>query len=315
MSFTLRQLSYFAAAGETGSITLASQRVNISQPAISAAISQLEEELGTQLFVRHHAQGLTLTSAGRSLLREAHLLLRQADGLYAAAADLQLKPSGEMSVGWFSTLAPLLMPDLIRSFTERYPGTTVRSQVSHQEDLLAALRRAEIDVAITYDLLLSVDFSFTPLVDLPPYALVSATHPLAKRTSVSLADLAPLPMVLLDLPQSRDYFMSLFLAERIEPTIALTAQQQDVVRSLVANDFGYALFNVRPLNETALDGKPLVRLALSGDHRPVRIGIAALPTLKPTRLVTVFTEHCRELIDTRAIPGMAPLPRASTRRR
>jgi DNA-binding transcriptional LysR family regulator len=186
MSFTLRQLSYFVAAGETCSITLASQRVNISQPAISAAISQLEEELGTQLFVRHHAQGLSLTSAGRSLLREAHLLLRQADGLYAAAADLQRKPSGEMSVGWFSTLAPLLMPALVRSFTESYPGTTVRSQVSHQADLLAALRRADIDVAITYDLLLSVDISFTPLVDLPPYAIVGANHPLATRASVSL---------------------------------------------------------------------------------------------------------------------------------
>lgn len=315
MSFTLRQLSYFVAAGETCSITLASQRVNISQPAISAAISQLEEELGTQLFVRHHAQGLSLTSAGRSLLREAHLLLRQADGLYAAAADLQRKPSGEMSVGWFSTLAPLLMPALVRSFTESYPGTTVRSQVSHQADLLAALRRADIDVAITYDLLLSVDISFTPLVDLPPYAIVGANHPLATRASVSLKDLAPLPMVMLDLPQSREYFLSLFLAERLEPTIALTAQHQDVVRSLVANDFGYALFNVRPISDTAMDGKRLVRIPLVGTHRPVRIGIATLPTLKPTRLMSVFTEHCRERINATEIPGMAPAPRVTSRRR
>ena len=68
MRYTLRQIEYFIATAETGSITLASERVNISQPSISTAIAHLEEELGTQLFVRRHAQGLSLTSAGRLLL-------------------------------------------------------------------------------------------------------------------------------------------------------------------------------------------------------------------------------------------------------
>ena len=65
MRFSLRQLEYFIAAGEAGSIPQASERINISQPSISTAISQLEQELDTQLFVRHHAQGLSLTPAGR----------------------------------------------------------------------------------------------------------------------------------------------------------------------------------------------------------------------------------------------------------
>src|SRR5450631_4892741 len=61
MKFTFRQLAYFIAAAETGSITLASKRANISQPAISTAISHIERELDVQLFLRHHAQGLSLT--------------------------------------------------------------------------------------------------------------------------------------------------------------------------------------------------------------------------------------------------------------
>ncbi|MBE7246969.1 MAG: LysR family transcriptional regulator, partial [Actinomycetospora chiangmaiensis] len=61
MRFTLRQLEYFIAAGQTGSITLASERIHISKPSISTAIAHLERELSVQLFVRHHAQGLTLT--------------------------------------------------------------------------------------------------------------------------------------------------------------------------------------------------------------------------------------------------------------
>lgn len=70
MRYTLRQLEYFIAAGEVGSITLASERLCISQPSISTAISHLEREFGVQLFVRHHAQGLSLTPAGHKILKD-----------------------------------------------------------------------------------------------------------------------------------------------------------------------------------------------------------------------------------------------------
>jgi DNA-binding transcriptional LysR family regulator len=78
MRYTLRQIEYFIATAETGSITLASERLSISQPSISTAITHLEGELETQLFVRHHAKGLSLTTAGRSLLVEAKMLIQQA---------------------------------------------------------------------------------------------------------------------------------------------------------------------------------------------------------------------------------------------
>src|SRR6266481_1641861 len=97
MKFTLRQLAYFIAAAETGSITLASKRASISQPAISTAISHIERELNVQLFLRHHAQGLSLTPAGRTLLREAKQLLKHAEGLYSAAADISHQMRGALS--------------------------------------------------------------------------------------------------------------------------------------------------------------------------------------------------------------------------
>src|SRR5882724_1507991 len=86
MRFTLRQIEYFIATAETGSITLASERLNISQPSISTAISHLELELETQLFVRYHAKGLSLTPAGRALLAEAKRLVDQAEQMYAVAS-------------------------------------------------------------------------------------------------------------------------------------------------------------------------------------------------------------------------------------
>jgi DNA-binding transcriptional LysR family regulator len=305
MKFTFRQLGYFIAAAETGSITLASKRASISQPAISTAISHIERELDVQLFLRHHAQGLSLTPAGRALLRESKQLMKQADGLYSAAADISHQMRGELSVGWFSTLAPIVMPELVHSFLKAYPETKIRSQEGHQEDLLKSLREAQTEVAITYDLQVSDDIDFLPLASLPPYALFGASHALARERSVKLSQLAGLPMVLLDMPMSREYFRALFIRERLEPNVAWSSAKLEVVRAMVANGFGYTLANVRPRADVALDGRRVVRVPLGGDPPPLRIGIATLKQLKKTRLVEAFERHCQEFISESYIPGMS----------
>jgi DNA-binding transcriptional LysR family regulator len=315
MKFTFRQLTYFIAAAETGSITLASKRSNISQPAISTAISHIERELDVQLFLRHHAQGLSLTPAGRALLRDAKQLLKQAEGLYSAAADISHQLRGELSVGWFSTLAPIVMPELVCSFLKAFPETQIRSLESHQEGLLTSLRRAETEVAITYDLQISDDITFVPLATLPPYVLFGGSHPLARERMVTLRQLAALPMVLLDMPMSREYFLALFIRERLEPSVAWSSEKFDVVRTMVANGLGYALANVRPRADVALDGRRLYRVPLGGDPPPLRIGIATLKELKKTRLVEAFERHCGELISESYIPGMAAALKPLRKRR
>lgn len=314
MKFTLRQLAYFIAAAETGSITLASKRASISQPAISTAIAHIERELDVQLFLRHHAQGLSLTPAGRSLLREAKQLLKQAEGLYSAAADVSHQMRGELSVGWFSTLAPIVMPELVQAFLKAFPDTRIRSQEGHQEGLLTQLREAQIELAITYDLQISDDVDFLPLATLPPHALFGAAHPFARERTVKLSQLAAMPMVILDLPMSREYFLALFLRERLKPNIAWSSVKFEVVRTMVANGLGYSLGNVRPRADVALDGRRLHRVALAGDQPPLHIGIATLKQLKKTRLAEVFERHCQELISEDYIPGMAPTATARRRR-
>jgi DNA-binding transcriptional LysR family regulator len=316
VKFTFRQLGYFIAAAETGSITAASQRASISQPAISTAISHIERELDVQLFLRHHAQGLSLTPAGRALLREAKQLLKQAEGLYSAAADIGHQVRGELGVGWFSTLAPIMMPELVHAFLKAFPDVQIRSLESHQDGLLRSLRRAETEIAVTYDLELGDDIVFTPLASLPPYALFGASHPLARERSVKMAQLADLPMVLLDLPLSREYFRGLFIRERLEPTIAWVSSQQEVVRTMVANGLGFSLANVRPRSNRALDGRRLYAVPLVGDPPPMRIGVATLQQLKKTRVVEAFARHCEASISDQSVPGMSvPLPAPRSRRR
>lgn len=304
MRYTFRQLEYFVAAGETGSITIASERINISQPSISTAISHLERELGVQLFIRHHALGLSLTPAGRTLLREAKLVLEHAEQLYSLASSAGDQVRGRLTVGCFVTLAPMVMPELIHSFTSAFPATQLHHVELNHEQLLDGLRRAEIDVVITYDLQIPAEINFFPLAKLPVHVVVSDAHPLASRPAVALDELVSEPLMLLDLPLSREYFLALFMKEGLEPRIGGRSAHQDVLRTMVANGHGYMLANVRPRADTALDGRRVTRVRLAGEHRPMVIGLATLAQLSKSRLVEAFQNHCKAFVSDSYIPGM-----------
>ena len=253
MRFTLRQLEYFIAAGETGSITLASERKHISPPSISIAISHLEKELKAQLFIRHHAQGLSLTSAGRTLLSEAKRVVAQAEGLYTVASQTSLAVRGSLSVGCMVTLAPMLIPELAYSFMSAFPAVQVSHIEGHQEDLLRSLRRCETDIALMYDLQLTEDIEFYPLVRLPPYVMVSETHRLAGRSAVTLEDLSDESLILLDLPLSREYFLALFMKQRLEPRIVHSRDdcaglhRKSEARIVLAQKSGLDIVDRRPV--------------------------------------------------------------------
>ena len=98
MRITLRQLEYFLATGETGSIRSASERVHISPSAISTAISQLEAELGVTLFLRQQAQCLTLTGTGRALMAELRGILSRIKDSKTIARSIDDEVRG-LSVG------------------------------------------------------------------------------------------------------------------------------------------------------------------------------------------------------------------------
>lgn len=306
MRFTLRQLSYFIAAGETGSVTRAAERVNISQPSVSAAISHLETEFNVQLFVRQHAQGLVLTPAGKRLLKAAKASLQSAHELYNVMSEANASVSGPINVGSFKTFAPLIIPELWSSFTSRYPDVEMNVVIGSEQEMLNELRSAQLDTALTYELHLSADMSFKPLGELPTYVLLAADHPLSDQKSLSLDQLSKEPFVLLDLPLSGQYFLSLFEKEGLQPRIVAEVSDSATLRSYVAAGIGYSLMTARPRNNRAETGMPLSYVPLEGDHKPMIIGLASLTEIKPTRVIRAFEEHCEKMIVTGNIPGMQP---------
>jgi DNA-binding transcriptional LysR family regulator len=306
MRFSLRQIEYFVAAGEEGSILAASERLNISSASVSTAISQLETAFGIQLFIRHHAQGLSLTSEGRRFLAESKRLLGQAAGMHGFADEMAREVRGPLAVGCLVVFAAIVLPNLRRSFEAAHAGVLWSSTYANQALLLDKLRSAEIDVALTYDLDIPKDIAFEPLAHLKAHALFAQDHPFADRRCVALAELAELPMILLDMPLSREYFLGLYQAAGVMPAIRERVADYHVLRSMVANGFGYSLGHIRPLSSAAADGKVLRSVPLKDVHRPMRLGVAtAREGFKP-KVIDAFEAHCRAVIRDDAIPGMAP---------
>src|SRR5258708_5694566 len=139
--FTLVQLRYFVGAAELGGMTAAARELMVAQSAISSAIANLEREVGVQLFLRHHAKGLSLTPAGARFLTEARDFLAHAARLAESAQDLGAALTGDLEVGCFVTLAPFVVPRLLASFAEHHPAV----RVVLTEGELPGLHRALLD--------------------------------------------------------------------------------------------------------------------------------------------------------------------------
>lgn len=304
LRFTLRQLEYFVAVGEAGSIAKAAEMVNVSAPSISASIAQLEAEFGIQLFIRKHSHALSLTPGGRIFLKEAARLLNTADALHDVAGDLSDKVRGPLAIGCLLTFAQIVVPSLRRKFEMAHPEVRIRQYERNQSQLFEMLQRGEIDLALTYDLELSQDVSFEPLILLPAYVMLPQGHRLTGKDSVTPEELADEPMVLLDLPFSREYFLSAFHQQGIRPNIAERTGDIAVMRSMVANGFGYGIANMRPLNTLSPDGKPLSFVPLVGDIRPLTMGVALPTTEHRTQTIQAFVDHCRSFMGEQGVFGI-----------
>ncbi len=303
LRFTLRQIEYLVAVADAGSVALAAERLHVSSPSISAAISQIEADFGLQLFIRRHAQGLSLTPAGRDFLIEARGILAAAARLNDRAAELAGRVGGPLAVGCLLTFAQVLLPRLRRSFALAHPSVAFQQSEADHAALIDALRHGRIDAALSYDMQVPADLAFLPLLELPPHALLPADHPLASRPAVTAQDLAPHPMVLLDLPYSADYFLSLFTGAR--PRIAERTRDMGVMRAMVANGFGFSIANIRLGSDRAPDGRRLVFVPLVTAQPPMRMGLLLPAQGKPRGTVAAFIDHCRATVTDAMLPGLS----------
>lgn len=298
MNFTLKQLRYFVAVAEQGSVSAAAEKLFVSQPALSAALAQLEREFDAQLLVRHKARGVSLTPIGRELVAEARNLLYHAEELSGHAHALSYALEGELSIGCFLTLAPFYLPRLLSGFDEDHPGLQVSISEGAMDRLQQMLLAGDVEIALLYDLELDESLEVEVLADIGPHVLLAEDHPLAERESISLTELAEMPMVLLDLPHSRNYFRGLFWRLGIEPQIRYRTLSFELARGMVARGHGYSVLNLRPEPDSTYDGGRVRCVPIADDLPPLSIALAWPGHRRLTRRAEAFRDYCKGFFST-----------------
>ncbi|MGQ9369900.1 LysR substrate-binding domain-containing protein [Azospirillum sp. ST 5-10] len=233
---------YFASAAKHESAIRAAEELNVSPPAISGAISCLESVLGEQLFIRRHARGLVLTKEGRQLLLEVREIVDRVHEIESARKRAQPHQKRPIFLGCLGDIAPAILPPLVRGFADRHADVEIKWSTGEYGPLMQRLKEGNLDLVI------ALDFESTPtlrnsvLHRTPALCVLPEGHRLAGG-AIDLAALAGEPFILLDIPRTRDYFLSVFGTRGLQPSIAHRVASADMVRSLVANGFGYSLLN------------------------------------------------------------------------
>jgi len=287
IAFSFRQLEYFVAAAEHGSISAAARARHVSQPSVSTAIAQLEETLGEPLFRRQVSRGLELTPAGQRLLGRARDILALAAGITVDEGG-QRGLSGQLSLTCFQDLGPYYVPRLLAGFRERHPGVSVTLFEADLATVHRTLNVGKAELALTYDLGFDQRVERWMLARLPPYALLPADHALANQPDVSLAALAQERLILEDIAQTREYFLSLFWAHGLHPQLHQYTQTFEMQRGLVAHGYGVALSCTRPAGDHSYDGLPIACRPLRETVTPQRVVLARSQAMRASPLAQAF---------------------------
>lgn len=276
----LRQLRYFVAVAEREHISEAAESLHVAQSAVSRQISNLETELGTELFERI-GRNVKLTPIGKIFLEHALIALEAID-FAAKQVEEYLDPEqGTIKIGFPTSLANFLLPTVISAFKKEHPNVSFHLRQGSYRYLINAVKNRELNLVFLgpvpkKDEIIDTKILFTEKIS----ALLPATHPLATKKEIQLADLRNEPFVL---------FPDGFILNKVvvdacksvgyTPIVSSEGEDMDALKGLVAAGMGVTL-----LPESAFyDSTP---------RRTVR-----LPLSEPsfTRNVGVVFPHNREL--------------------
>ncbi len=275
-NFSLRQLAYLVAVADAGSMTAAAETEHVSQAAISVGINDLERRLGVQLLARRPGHGVSLTEAGIGVVADARRTLSAASDVLSRARVPGTGLRGSLSLGCYTTMAPLHLPSLYGAIAQEHPALELTVVEGSQEDVRRALMNGMCEIALTYDMGLGPGLATETLQTLRPYVLLAADHPLASRSGVTLQEVADEPLVQYTLGPSPSNAEHLLREVGVSPRVVFSSSNIEVVRSLVARGLGYTTMVQRWPTDVSLEGLPVTCVPLSSTVPDYRV-VAAWP--------------------------------------
>ncbi|MFD7549654.1 LysR family transcriptional regulator [Streptomyces sp. NPDC059578] len=269
----LQQLRYFVAVAETRHFTRAAELVHVAQPSLSQQVRALERELGADLFLRARGN-ITLTDAGEALLPLARRILADVDTARLEVQELAQLRRGRVRLGATPSLCTGLLPEVLRTFRDRYPGIQLVIEEGGSHDLVRELARGALDLALVVLPLPSPSPALTT-VEVLREELVVVSPPDApapgRGGEVRVADLAGEPLVMFrhgyDL---RELTVAACRAEGFEPDFAVEGGELDAVLGFVRAGLGVAVVPRMVATRPGLNLR-VTPLARPGLHRTIAL--------------------------------------------
>ncbi|MBD7995048.1 LysR family transcriptional regulator [Arthrobacter sp. Sa2CUA1] len=271
---TLRQLEYFAAVAETQSITGAARRCHVSQAAVSLALSQLEQALGVSLAIRRRGKGVSLTPEGQVVATRARQMTDQVADLAAVLDQVHGQLSGRLVIGVFRTLAMHAVPVLVDWFTTRHPQVELDFVEGSGPDIQEAMLAGRLQLCVVYEAQVLPDCTAELLMETRRQAVLSPEHPLAGQRTVSLAELAPFPAILMDEEPALQRTIAEYARAGVEPDVRWRSASVQAIHNVVGRNLAYSLL-MQP-SPVSPEGQPLTFLPLAGNSSTNSV-MAALP--------------------------------------
>ncbi len=275
MAFTIRQLHYFVAVADQGSVSRAAHTLAISQSAVTEAIKELEADLGVELFERH-ARGLNITHKGHQFLRHATNILSSVSDARRAFADSPEAASGRLQLGVTSMVAGYVLSDLLARYRRAYPNVDVTAIEDNGDYLEHLLIGGELDVAVMVISNLRDRMALqAEILEVSPYRLwMPLGHKLSANEVITLGDVATEPLIMLTIDEIEENTGRLLMALGARPNVAFRTRSVEAVRSLVATGAGVALLPDLVYRPWSLEGDRIDSRDVSGSLPVVQVGMA-----------------------------------------
>lgn len=276
----------FATVAELGNITKTANRLGYTQSGVSQQIQSLENECGFRLLNRSRS-GVTLTKEGELILHYVKQLLDADQNIRMASEDILNLTTGSISIGCFTSLAVTMMPEIIREFSDLYPGIEVKVFNRNYSFIEGLLYEDKIDCAFVA-LPSRDDFLINELMHDQLMVILHKDHPLASSANISTAQFQHLPYILSG--EAHRYIRGKVLSlEDINANVQYDLRDDFACVAMVRQNLGVTV--VPELMLPSLNMDNLVAVPLEGSHRI--IGIATHPSRYTAPPVRAFLRFIR----------------------
>jgi len=312
---TLTELKYIVALARERHFGRAAEACLVSQPTLSVAIKKLEDELGVQLFERGGVE-IAVTPIGARIVEQAQHVLEQTSAIRAIAEQGKDPIAGPLRIGVIYTIAPYLLPELVRRTIDDSAQMTLMLQENFTVRLLELLRQGEIDVAILADPFPDAGLVSLGVYDEPFVVAVQAAHPWTRRASIRSTELKEQTMLLLGHGHCfRDHVLEVCpeLSRYSQSSVGIhktfEGSSLETIRHMVASGIGISVLPITACNAPRSDDDLLRYIPFSAPPPTRRVSLVwrksftRVPAIDRLRQAIL---DC-ELRGTIKLPGQRPV--------